>query len=241
MDPNQPYIFDATTVDPASSAKPVPTGKYPVLIAKGEVKTNEGTGNKRLSFELIIQSGDMAGRKLYPGFNLWHKSAQTADIAQRELSALCHSVGVFKVNVDNGCPELWQQQLMVDVKEEIGGDGKTRSQVKGYLDMQGNPVAKGAAPAAAGQAAPVAQVAAPLAAPAPIAAPPALAAPAPAPAPVAPIAAPAPAPAAPTPPPPAAAPAPAPAPEAGVPPVAAPWSGQPAGTVPPAPVANWNA
>ena len=89
--------FNAADIEPAAPISALPPGRYPVAISKTEMKdTKAGTG-QYLQIELTITSGTAANRKLWARLNLVNQNQQAVDIAYRELSAICHAVGVLQV------------------------------------------------------------------------------------------------------------------------------------------------
>lgn len=215
--------YNAAQYDPSTGASDVfETGEYAFQIVGSELKaTKAGTG-QMLLFTLACLDEGHTGRRLTARLNIQNPSAQAVDIAMRELSAISHVCGVLQWT---DTQQLHGKPFRVRVEKVPRSDDPSKfgNEIRGYLDMQGNP--PGAGGAVGNATAPVQPPSAPPAAPAATPPPPA-AAPAPAPAP-APAAAPAPAPAAPAVPPApsapaAAAPAPAPAPAPTPQPTAAP-------------------
>jgi hypothetical protein len=89
--------FDATTVDPATGFELFPVGKYIVQIVGSEMRATKDGGGQYLWLELDVLEGPLAGRKLFDRLNLVNASAQTVEIAQRTLSAICHATGRMQV------------------------------------------------------------------------------------------------------------------------------------------------
>lgn len=83
--------FDANTVEPADFSA-LPAGDYSVLISSSEWKPAK-SGGQYLSLTLQVLEGPHQGRFLWHNLNLSHPTAQAAEIAQRELSAICRAVG----------------------------------------------------------------------------------------------------------------------------------------------------
>jgi hypothetical protein len=152
--------FNANEVEPAAPITALPPGRYPVAISKTEMKpTKAGTG-EYLQIELTVTSGTAANRKLWARLNLVNPNQQAVDIARRELSAICHAVGVLQVNDSD---ELLGREMMVDVViEKNGQTGEDTNKVKGYaaIGAQAPKAAMPAAKPAAAKAAPWAKAAA---------------------------------------------------------------------------------
>lgn len=88
--------FNANEIDPKSGFAPIPPGDYLVVITDSEMKkTNDGEGEYlKLSFK--VAHGEFEGRYIWLNLNLVNKSAQAVEIAERELSAICHAVDVLE-------------------------------------------------------------------------------------------------------------------------------------------------
>jgi hypothetical protein len=87
--------FDAKTVKPNEAFEPLPAGWYNAKINTSEAKPTKDNESGYLLFELEILDGEYKGRKIFDRLNLWNKSVQASEIAQRQLSAYCHATGVF--------------------------------------------------------------------------------------------------------------------------------------------------
>ena len=94
--------FDATTVDPATGFELLPPAKYVVQIVSSEMRPTKDGGGQYLWLELDVLEGPLSGRKLFDRLNLVNASAQTVEIAQRTLSAICHATGRMQVQDSAG-------------------------------------------------------------------------------------------------------------------------------------------
>lgn len=147
--------FDATSVAPSEDFSPIPVGEYVVQITDSDVKpTKSGNGHRlELTFEVI--DGEFKGRKVWANLNLDNPNPKAVEIAQRELSAICHAVGKLQV-VDS--QELHYKPLVIRVDiEERDGYGP-RNVIKAYKAVAGG---VGNAPAGAAPSAPAATAASP--------------------------------------------------------------------------------
>lgn len=157
--------FDATQVPPQEAFTVIPAGKYKAQVVASEIRaTNNGAG-QYLWFEMEILEGDQQGRKLWDRLNLWNDNATAVEIAQRTLSAMCHSTGQLHVEDSEA---LHFKPMLVTVRVRPAGPGKDGKQYDASNEIRGYEAVNGAAPAApVQQAAPAAATAA---APAPSAA-----------------------------------------------------------------------
>jgi hypothetical protein len=145
--------FDATSVEPQAPMTALPKDRYNVNITDSEMKaTAAGTG-EYLQLELTVIDGQYANRKLWARLNLVNENKTAEDIARRELSAICHAVGVLRVTDST---ELHGKPFAVDVVVEKRKDtGEDTNRIKGYIQTGSAPSAvphtasKTAAPAKA--------------------------------------------------------------------------------------------
>lgn len=90
--------FNAATVAPASANIVVPAGWYNVIIEHSEVMpTAAGTGTI-LKLRYSIVDGEFKGRKIFGQLNIVNPSPMAQEIAQKQLSAICHAVNVIQCN-----------------------------------------------------------------------------------------------------------------------------------------------
>jgi hypothetical protein len=113
--------FDATQVAPDQGiGDPLPSGWYNVQIDESEMKpTQDGTGSY-LKLRFSVMDGQYANRKLWEQLNLRNNNAQTVEIAQKQLSAICHAVGVLKPAKSE---ELHAKPFKVKVGQKPAKDG----------------------------------------------------------------------------------------------------------------------
>jgi hypothetical protein len=125
--------FDATTVDPAAGFELFPVGKYVVQIVASEMRPTKDGGGQYLWLELDVLEGPLMGRKLFDRLNLVNASAQTVEIAQRTLSAICHATGRLQVQ-DSADLHLIPMIADVTIKPPKNGYGE-RNQIR-YLPLE---------------------------------------------------------------------------------------------------------
>jgi len=138
--------FNAENVEPQQSFDALPAGRYEVIISGSEMKdTKAGTGQYlQLTFDVI--GGQHNGRKLWSRLNLVNPNATAVGIAERELSAICHCVGVMNLTDSE---ELYDRPLIVDVIQELNPmSGQQTNRIKGYAQADGLPAASKPAPKA---------------------------------------------------------------------------------------------
>lgn len=86
--------FDASRVQPYEPGLPVWEGRVPHVVMRTEIKpTAANDGNSMLVFHVKAIDAPYLGQENVIRLNLYHKSPQTVDIAQRQLSSMCHVTG----------------------------------------------------------------------------------------------------------------------------------------------------
>lgn len=150
------FNFDASQVAPQQNAGPLPAGTYLAHITESDVqplKSGNGEGLK-LTFEVI--DGQQKGRKVWENLNIRHSNEDTQRIAQSQLSALCHAVGVIKL-MDTSSLHFKPVKISVVVRE-AQGQYKASNNIKGYESAGGSsaaPYVAQATPVAAATPTPV--------------------------------------------------------------------------------------
>lgn len=130
--------FDATNIDPTPRFDPLPAGEYPVIITASELKFTKSGDGQYLELTLEVQGGEFAGRKLFDRLNIHNSNRQAVEIAQRQLSQICHAIGVLQVKDSE---QLHFKPLVAIVRIEPGKDGyEPRNVIKGYKAAAGAPV-----------------------------------------------------------------------------------------------------
>lgn len=103
--------FDATKYDPSQSIAKHPIGNFPAIVS--EVKI-DGKSDKEYWIDVTFSTPSGQIRKRY---NVANPSSeknmqQMVDIANRDLSALCHATAAYRLLSGQ---ELVNQRLMIDV------------------------------------------------------------------------------------------------------------------------------
>lgn len=97
-----------------SGFDPIPAGRYNVMITDSSMHdTNAGDGQYlKLAFKVI--EGKYSERMIWTNLNLINKNEKTVEIANRELVAICRSIGLTSVPEDS--QELHGEPLNGKVK-----------------------------------------------------------------------------------------------------------------------------
>lgn len=128
--------FDATTVQPDEGFTPIPAGTYLAAIVDSDVKqTKAGTGYY-LQATWRVLDGQHKGRLIFDRINVRNANQVAEQIGQKQLSGLCHAVGVLKLQ---DTTQLHNKPAMIRVtirKDDQFGDS---NEVKGYDKASGAP------------------------------------------------------------------------------------------------------
>ena len=152
--------FDANAIQPDTSFEPIPAGWYNAIIDESEMKpTRDGSG-AYLALRFNIIDGQYAGRKVFTRLNLRNQNPVAQDIAQKQLSSICHAVNVLNVQ-DSSQLHALPMQIRVKVTNDPTGQYDPSNEISGYKAVGASNGQGVAAPLAAptAPAAPVAPVA----------------------------------------------------------------------------------
>ena len=138
--------FNAAEVQPQQSFDALPPGRYEAIISASEMKDTKAETGQYLQLTFDVVGGQYEGRKLWSRLNLVNPNATAVQIAERELSAICHCVGIL---VPADSEELHDALLVIDVIQELNPmSGQQTNRIKGYSQVSAPaPKAKPAAPA----------------------------------------------------------------------------------------------
>ena len=121
--------FNAADVQPTSDYSPLPNGEYLVVVLASDMKPTK-SGGQYLELELEVLDGNFKGRKLWDRINLVNTNPKTVEIAQRQLSSLCHAIGVMNVT---DSAQLHNIPVIATIKYKDPQNGYGASnEVRGY-------------------------------------------------------------------------------------------------------------
>jgi hypothetical protein len=127
--------FDANQVDPAGTYEVLPPGDYKVQIVQSDMMNTKNGNGQYLWLEMDIVDGEYQGRKVWDRLNLVNPNQQAQEIAQKQLSAICHAIGVLSVQDSE---ELHFKPLIARVKVRQRQDtGENTNDVSGYKPLDG--------------------------------------------------------------------------------------------------------
>jgi len=145
--------FNAANVDPAGLGQSFPLGRHLVIAKSSAVTPTKDNSGGMLVFQLEIIDGPHKGFVGPYRLNLWNSSTQAAEIAGKQLSAICHCTGILDLvaqppphgNGQHG-QEFFGIPFMIVVETQPGNEKYT--QISAVLDRNGNPAVRGQANAA---------------------------------------------------------------------------------------------
>jgi len=121
--------FDATKVAPAVSVSDcVPAGEYVAMITESSMAVTK-SGGEMLKLTVTILEGQHQNRKVWANLNLIHSNPTVVEIAQRELSAICHAVGVLNLN---DSAQLHGKPLVIKTAVKTDPQYADRAEVKAW-------------------------------------------------------------------------------------------------------------
>lgn len=137
----QPYNFDATNIAPQQGVGAHPAGMFPFVITNTFGQDTKAKDGAMLCVVLTSNVGSITNR-----YNLFNASEAAMEIAKKELSALCHATGVYKLTIlDSNNQLLPYDQWAREIRNargvmEIGPQANDPKymEVKKVYDQAGN-------------------------------------------------------------------------------------------------------
>lgn len=152
------FQFNAAQVEPQKTAfDPLPAGNYVAMVVDSDIKPTRSGRALKLAFRII--DGPHNGRQVWVNLNIENASAQAQEIAQKQLSALCHAVNVINLT---DTLQLHEKPVRIRVKVRAAeGEYAASNDVTGFEAVAAGTAPQpqtpfAAAPAAAVSAAPAA-------------------------------------------------------------------------------------
>ena len=119
--------FNANDVEPATGRfELLPVDDFLAVISESAMADNKKTQGKHLSLTWTVIEGDYKDRKVFSNLNLVNENAQTVEIAQRELSAICRAIGVLHPKDSS---ELHDKPVVISVGIRKGSNGYEDSNI----------------------------------------------------------------------------------------------------------------
>jgi hypothetical protein len=142
--------FDSSQVAPDTGVgDPIPAGWYNVMMDESDVKPTKAEGGMYLECRFNIIDGQFAGRKLFARFNIRNANPMAQEIGYKQLSAVCHAVGMVGMVADSQM--LHGKPLKVKVKvRKADGDYEASNDITAYKNINEPTGTTAGAPAAMG-------------------------------------------------------------------------------------------
>lgn len=135
------FAFDATTVAPQESLAPIPAGIYTANIVDSDVAQLKSGNGTALQLTFVVLDGPCVNRKVWTQLNIRHTNADAERIAQSQLSAICHAVGVPRISDSvqlHGKP----MRIRVTIRKDDTGQYGDKNEIKGYEALPRGPAAQ---------------------------------------------------------------------------------------------------
>lgn len=133
--------FNPMEYDPSQGGAAWPLGKHPVIIESAEVKPTKDNSSGYLQLNLKVIDGPNAGHTGPYRLNLYNQSQEAAQIAHRQLSAICHVTQTFQLGPDGTQLQyLFNKPFVIDVGMQKGQEAQEKgyTEIKRVYDMAGN-------------------------------------------------------------------------------------------------------
>ena len=125
--------FDATQFKPVQFGDKHPLGKFAFQITNTSIVPTKDQSGGMFVVEFTSPQGVISNR-----YNLWNQSPKAVEIAQGQLSALCHATGVFRLDFTNDGAALRGARGMMDVALQKADEPDGYVEVKKVYDAAGN-------------------------------------------------------------------------------------------------------
>jgi hypothetical protein len=123
--------FDASQYAPRQGGEAHPIGMYPFTITNTQiVPTKDNTGGVFV-VEFTSPNGSIANR-----YNIWNQSEKAVQIAHGQLSALCHAVGVIRVDWQNEGAALRGAKGQMKIDYQKGEEPTAERPTGGYVEIK---------------------------------------------------------------------------------------------------------
>lgn len=123
------WSFDANQVAPSFGSSKHPVGIFDFSISAIDWQPAKTEGNSFLALTLTSPAGSIVLR-----LNLWNTSEKAVEIAHKQLSAICHVTGIYRLTA--GARELLNARLKAEVAPQV--DKPDFVEVKRVMDLHGH-------------------------------------------------------------------------------------------------------
>lgn len=124
------YHFDATNIPPEQMVATLAPGKFRAQVLNTLIKPTKDEDGGMFVVTFTSEGGQIDMR-----YNLWNNSAKAVEIAHKQLSALCHATGVFKLDMNNEGAAIRGAWCVIEVAKQANTE---YMEVKKVFDVNGN-------------------------------------------------------------------------------------------------------
>lgn len=141
--------FDASTVAPnTGTMDAIPAGWYNTQIDQSELRPTKDGSGAYLELRFAVLDGQYVGRKVFARLNLRNNNPQAVEIAYKDLSAICHAIGIMQVQDSS---QLHGVPLKIKVSVRAAtGEYEASNDIKAYKNINEQVGGPGSMPAAGG-------------------------------------------------------------------------------------------
>lgn len=141
--------FNAANVAPSTSFDLLPAGWYNAVVAESTIKPTKSGSGQVLNLQFRVLDGQFANRVVFGRINVQNQNPVAEEIGQRDLSSLCHAVGVLQLT-DTAQLHNKPVQIKVKVRKDDTGQYEDSNEISQYKAVAGGQAFQAAAvPAAA--------------------------------------------------------------------------------------------
>ena len=131
--------FNAAEIEPSSSFDIIPAGWYTAEISDSEQKDTKSGNGSYLQLTFRIIEGEHINSLVWARLNLDNPNATAVEIAQKDLSAICHAVNELNLTDSS---QLHNKPMKIQVKvRPASADFDASNEIKAYEPIGSNPVA----------------------------------------------------------------------------------------------------
>lgn len=126
--------FNAAVVEPATVFDVMEPGWYDAKIDESEMKPTKDGSGAYLKLRFSIIGGKNNNQKVFQNLNLKNPNPTAVEIAQRQLSAICHSVGILQLQNSaqlHGIPLKIKLKIRKDPTKQYGDS----NEISGYENI----------------------------------------------------------------------------------------------------------
>lgn len=123
--------FDATNVPTDNPMEAIPAGDYSVVVIDSEVK-NSKSGGSYLELTMQVLDGPYQNRLIWDRITLANDNSKAVEIGQRQLSQVCHAVGVLQVR---DSAQLHNVPIIARVKYKVDPQYGPKNEAGGYRSL----------------------------------------------------------------------------------------------------------